>query len=298
MAKLRMIVFDVQHGFCAFLKSPTGHTLMIDCGKGDEFSPAEYILENEVNGTVRYKGYKLTKLIISHPHDDHIEDIETISTKFPPAILRRQRYDWDEIKAPEMEEEYQNLEIYADWQEKYNNPIENPPTWGVDIQDFCLAPGEAKKVDDAKYVNNSSIVVMLTFNGTEYSERFLFGGDIEQAGWAELLKMESFKNTVKGVDFFITSHHGHTSGFSTELFEVMGRPILNIVSAHRRDENVDKRYSSEEYASGTELDGEKRRMISTRNDGSIFIDVSGEGQFSLRTRRIPPNLKQKSFSWW
>jgi hypothetical protein len=52
----RVILFNVQHGFCAFVKSPTGCTVMIDCGKGDEFSPAEYILAHELGDTVPHNG--------------------------------------------------------------------------------------------------------------------------------------------------------------------------------------------------------------------------------------------------
>ena len=297
MTKLRVVVFDVQHGFCAFVKSPTGHVLLIDCGKGEEFSPVEYILANELSGAATYNGYRLTKLIISHPHDDHMEDIGTVIKKFQPAVLLRQKYDWEDIKEAGEEEEYENLDTYADWQQTYNQPVANHPDWGLDIKSFFLTPEHAKKIDEAKYVNNSSIVVVVTFKGTCFAEKFLFGGDIEQSGWEELLNTESFKSAVKGVDFYISSHHGHTSGFSTALFDAMGRPILNIVSAHRRDESVDSRYSNEEHASGAHVNGEKRRMLSTRKDGSVFIDVNAEGKYSLYTRKLAANLKQESYRW-
>lgn len=297
MPTLRVIVFDVQHGFCAFLKSPTGHTLLIDCGRGELFSPVGYIVENELSETVTYDGYKLTRLIVSHPHDDHIEDIETVIEKFKPAMLSRQEYDWEDIKEPSAEEEYENLNIYSDWQETYNQPVTQPPDWGVDIEQFFLTPGLAKQIDEDKYVNNSSIVVVVTFNGTRFSEKFLFGADMEQAGWEELLKRDLFTKAVEGVDFYVTSHHGHTSGFSTLLYNAMGRPIVNIVSAHRRDESVDTRYSSEEYTQGTQLNGETRRMLSTRKDGSIFIDVNEEGKFLLRMYKLQANLKKQFASW-
>jgi beta-lactamase superfamily II metal-dependent hydrolase len=289
---MRVIVFDVEHGFCAFVKSPTGHTMLIDCGMGDSFSALKYICTHELNGTASYNGYPLTQLTISHPHDDHIRDIHRVTRKLSPAILLRQRYDWDEIKEPDAADgEYENLDHYAGWQETYCVPVVNPPNWGVNIQTFRLTPGEAKKVDEAKFVNNSSIVVVVTFKGTQYTEKFVFGGDVEEAGWSALLEQQDFRDAVQGVDFFVDPHHGHSSGFSAELFKAMGRPILNIVSAHSRDESVDSRYSKEDFAFGTDLNGEKRRMVSTRRDGSIFIDVTPEGRFLLHTYELAPNLE-------
>lgn len=42
MENLRVIIFNVEHRFCAFVKSPAGRTLLIDCGKTAKFSPIQY----------------------------------------------------------------------------------------------------------------------------------------------------------------------------------------------------------------------------------------------------------------
>lgn len=293
---LRVIIFDVEHGFSTFVKSPTGHTLMIDCGKTSDFSPVNYILKNELGGTVIRNGHRLTKLIVTHPHDDHIEDIANLTSKLAPSILQRQRYDWDAIKEPDAQSgEYENLDHYAVWQTKYSEPVNDEPDWGMQIETFFLTPKDSLALDDTKYVNNSSIVTVVSFEGTEFTEKFLFGADVEQAGWEALLKRASFKSAVSGTDFFIAPHHGHTSGFSTALYDAIGKPILNLVSVHSRDENVDSRYSSKDYASGVEFDGERRYMLSTRNDGSIFLDVGSDGKFSVYTQNLPANIVKKSW---
>jgi competence protein ComEC len=289
----RVILFDVEHGFCAFVKSDTGCTLMIDCGKASNFSAVDYVLASEMSGITQRNGYNLTKLIITHPHDDHIEDISRVISKLPPSILLRQTYNWNGIKAPDAgASEYKNLDTYSEWQTKYSEPVSQEPNWGMNVQTFCLTPIEAKAIEEAKYVNNSSYVTVVTFIGSQHQEKFLFGADVEKAGWdALLVRNASFRIAVKDVDFFVVPHHGHASGFSTELFGAMGRrPILNLISVTSRDEHVDSRYSSAEYAIGVDKDGGKRYSFSTRNDGAIFIDVDGQGKFSLSTRRIPPNL--------
>lgn len=139
-------------------------------------------------------------------------------------------------------------------------------------------------------MNNSSIVTVVSVKGTQFSEKFVFAGDVEQAGWEALLKRESFRNAVSGTDFYIASHHGHTSGFSPGLYQAMGKPFLNLVSVHRRDEHVDSRYSSSEYSRGVKFNDDTRYMLSTRNDGSIFVDVDSAGMSSVTTKDLPGNL--------
>ena len=288
---LRVIIFDVNHGFCAFVKSSTGCTLLIDLGKSDVFSPIDYILKHELSDAVLHNGYKLTKLIVTHPHDDHIENIASLKSKLAPAILQHQIYNWEAIKAPDAENsDYENLDLYAAWQGKYSEPVKTAPDWGMQIQTFSLTPDEAYKLDKAKYVNNSSMVTIVSVKGTQFSEKFVFGGDMEQAGWEALLKQEAFKKAVSGTDFYITPHHGHTSGFSTALYEAMGKPYLNLLSVHSRDEHVDNRYSTSDYARGATIDGESRYMLSTRNDGSLFIDVDSAGKFSVSTANLQRNI--------
>jgi beta-lactamase superfamily II metal-dependent hydrolase len=277
----RVIIFDVEHGFCAFVKSRTGRTLMIDCGRKENFSPVVYVIENELGGQ------QLTQLLVSHPHDDHVGDIESVTSKLPPLILQRQRYNWEAVK--EGEGDYDNLDHYAEWQVKYSAPAPAVDWGDVDIHVFYLTPAAAYALNQNNWVNNSGMVAVVTITGTLFTEKFVFGADIETDGWTELLKNPAFKAAVKGADFYIASHHGHSSGFSTELYDAMGKPILNLISVTSGDEHVDARYGSEEYASGTKIDGEKRYSLTTRTDGSIIIDVNAEGKFLVITKALADN---------
>lgn len=279
----RVIIFNVDHGFCAFVDSPTGETLMIDCGRTESFSPVVYLINNELSGRA------LTQLIVTHPHDDHIEDIQYVTSKLEPVILQRQVYDWEEVK--ETESDYENLDHYSTWQAKYYVPA-SPVNWGMDIKVFSLTPAEAQALNQENWVNNSGMVVVVTITGTKgrkFSEKFVFGADVETDGFIALLKNKNFKAAVAGADFYVASHHGHSSGFSTELYDAMSKPFLNLISVTSGDEHVDSRYGSEDYASGVDLDGEKRYSLTTRTDGSIFIDVDDEGKFYVSTVSLEEN---------
>lgn len=291
MPNLKIIVFNVEHGFCALIKSPTGRTLLIDCDKASYFSPIKYIVENELTDCVDEGTFYFSKFILTHPHGDHLEDIERLMDYPPSIIFRQSDYTCNEVKESNSESGSEKIDIYSDWQETYNQPA-CEIDWGFHIYHKAyLNPSETKNLDESKAINNSSIPIVISYQGTEYSKKFLFGGDLEKEGWLELLKRSSFRETIKDTDFFITSHHGHSSGYCKEIFENMGKPILNIVSARSRDESVESAYSSNDNASGTEINGKKRYMLSTRNDGNICIEVSSEGKYSLWCDNFSDNLR-------
>ncbi len=292
---MKVIVFDVEHGASAFIRTPSNYSVLIDCGCTGSFSPARYIAENELRTARTWNGRALTKLIVTHPHDDHIGDVETVKQTCPPALLLRQTYNWEDVKTAEAD--YENLDAYRDWQSTYNETPAVFPDYGMQLQSFMLSPQAAKTVDEAKYINNSSIVTIATVTGTKHQEKFLFGGDMETAGWEALLKQPGFKEAVKNVDFYVVSHHGHQSGFSEPLYAAMGRrPIINIVSIHNYDEHIDDRYSQEAYAIGTDIlgGGTSRRRLTTRRDGTITISVNDEGKYWLGTQCLVDNKAEKS----
>lgn len=297
MSDLRVIIFNVEHGFCAFVKSPTGHTLLIDCGKASKFSPIKYVLDYELDDTIEYVNkyncrYKLTEFILSHPHGDHVEDVERLINSFKPGIIFRQEdYNWEAVKNDNTEEGAKNVGKYKEWQETYTVPVDGP-NWGMKLYySKYLTPLQAHAVDKAKFVNNSSIPVMIEFQGSKFKEKFFFSGDLEEAAWKVLLEDEAFKNALKGTDFFITAHHGHSTGYCKEIYNVMGKPIVNIVSARRRDESIEGAYSKPENAIGAKFNGEIRYMLSTRKDGTIFIEVDSEGKYSIWGEKLEDNIK-------
>lgn len=291
MGNLSVTVFNVEHGFCAFIKSPTGRTLLIDCGRTAKFSPIKYIVDNELKDVVSEGKFYFTKFILSHPHGDHLEDIDMLKSYPPKIIFRQSGYDWDKVKEANTKTGEEMVNTYKAWQETYTEPA-TEIDWGFDLYhaDY-LTPSKAKELEEAKMVNNSSVPVIITYKGTECQEKFLFAGDLEEKGWKELLSRKSFQAAISGTDFLITSHHGHTSGYCKEIFEHIGKPIINIVSAHSGDESVEAAYSKNENAHGVTINGATRYMLTTRNDGSITIKVNREGRYTIKLSNFADNLR-------
>lgn len=283
MTAFSMKVFDVQRGLCVYLRTPNNYAVMIDCGRSDARSPAGWIAKNEAPSLTHFNGKALAWLIVTHPHDDHVEDIDTIRTALPPAILTREKdHNWTEILNPPDGDPSENVKTFKEWQEAYNQPVETWPNFGVEFKQFALSPAEAAAVSAANQnlLNNSSRVLVVNFSTPKGTFKTVIAGDNETAGWQALLKKSAFKAAVKGAHFFITSHHGHESGYCKELFDAMGTPLINITSERSGDESVHD-YSAD--AKGMTFRGQVRKHFTTRSDGDVTIAMKDTWEYDVTT---------------
>ena len=79
MGDFECIIWKVEHGSAAFLRTPNNRTMMLDAGCSENFSPAQH-LKKYYN--IDSKDNRLYKLIISHPDRDHIRNL--------PDVMRNQ----------------------------------------------------------------------------------------------------------------------------------------------------------------------------------------------------------------
>jgi competence protein ComEC len=296
MGQMNVYIFDVCHGFCALIVAPNGLGALIDCGRSDAFSPVRYICDHiPLKGA---NGYPLAKLVVSHPHIDHLKDIGNLTSMLRPWTLKRDdSYDWDhDVKGEDDAEGHENLDKYVAFQRVYQRQAK-PLDWaGVNMATpTWIRPRDA--IGLGSTVNNSSIPVFVEYAGV----RILFPGDLEQAGWRGLLERPSFSaELAKGVDFFVASHHGHESGYLTDVFDTMGEPLLNVVSIRHGDENIAEAYSRR--AKGMMVNGVKRSCLTTRHDGSILITVDAGRVATVATERLADNEAKReaepSPHWW
>lgn len=282
---VRMTVFDVERGLCVYVRSPTGYSMLIDCGRSSDFSPAQWIADNEAASLTKWNNYTLTKLVVTHPHDDHVEDIDSVKAKLEPGLLKKvDDFNWTEIVNPADGDPSENVVTYYEWQKKYTWKEYTAPNWGMGIEHFFVPPNKAKAISasNQNLVNNSSIVTVLTYAVPKGTWRVVIGGDNEAVGWAELLKDSAFQSAIKGAHFFVTSHHGHESGFSADLMAAMGKPIFNITSERAGDESV---HDYRPYALGATIKNEERYHLTTRHDGHITLSMDENFMWNCRVTR-------------
>jgi len=284
MSKLTVWVFDVERGLCVLVQTPAGYGVLIDCGRSRDFSPAQWIADNLT--LTPWLGHNLAWMIVTHPHDDHVEDIQNLKRLLPPALLdRHDDYDWQTVLNPPDGDPSENAKAYYQWQATYLNTAFSLPPLGLNLETLFLSPRQAAHLDPNPQhsLNNSSYVTVFTWQTGHGRWKVVVAGDNETKGSTKLLEQPLFRDAITGAHFLVTPHHGHASGFCKELFDVMGKPLLNVTSEREGDQSVYAGYL--DYAEGWSVHGADRKHLTTRCDGHITITMNDRFECAVETSK-------------
>jgi beta-lactamase superfamily II metal-dependent hydrolase len=269
---LQIVIWDVQHGSAAYIKTPNNKHIVQDLGIGaykanlPSFSPLLH-LKNKLGVD------KLDEVIISHPHRDHLDDIVNFDDLNPTVLLRPKHLSEKEILDANRMEDRAIIEKYLEINERYNSPVaesEQPllpeNNGGVVFQWFI------PKNCDRSNINNHSVVNIITYA----TSKIIIPGDNEPDSWEELLGSINFKNAIKNTDILVASHHGRKSGFCAEIFEYFTPKLVIISDGRFCDSSATSRYS--DVASGWTVHSKQsgdinRKCVTTRSDGDITIKI-------------------------
>jgi competence protein ComEC len=275
MSSLTLTFLDVQHGSACHIETPTGQNIMFDLGTGDfdesqggsSHSPLIYLHRTK-------KIQKLDSVIITHPHADHISDIQNFDLLSPTSFHCPRHLSTDFIKKQNQFKDQLKVSKYLEIVERYSasfepgqSPLEAPNHGCEQFELFTCNP-------DSDNLNNHSTAAVISFAGT----KFLLTGDTEKLGWEKLLSMPRFCQKATNIDILLASHHGRDNGFNEDLFELIGSPSIVIIS----DTAVGPTSVTEKYYGKTNDAGwqvvnrsngasEKRYCLTTRDDGTIEV---------------------------
>jgi len=284
MSWTKIFIYDVDHGLCSSIIDSGGNVLLIDCGRGSNFSPIKHI-SNELG--VSLQDLSIDLFVLSHPHGDHIEDIDNLLN----ANLRNKHhtsfnsYTDEELLEGNTQKGYNNLKLFDSEYSHFTPPGYTPPNWIFSLNtNFSISPSEAREIDKSTVINNSSRMAIIEFSGV----KILFTGDIQTNGWPKLLSNTSFVNAASNPSAVIAPHHGHKSSFCSDLYDTIGKPFLNICSLAKGDQHLATQYSSDSASRGCELFGENRWMLSTRSDGTVIITIH-ENEWFIDCQSLSPN---------
>jgi beta-lactamase superfamily II metal-dependent hydrolase len=250
-------VFDVEHGFCAYIIADNGNVMLIDCGYNSStgFRPSEYLPASGCTG--------IERLVISNYDEDHLDDLPYLRRRLPIQVLHRNRsISKDELRRLKLNSGpiAPGMQSLLDMINTYTTDVTNPPELpGTDLVFF------ANTYPDFQDSNNLSLVTFLHYRDIN----MIFPGDLEKTGWQALISQQSFREHLNKVNFFVASHHGRESGYCTEVFDCC-QPDLVIIS----DESI--QYATQETAYGKHCRGiawgdSRRYVLTTRADGMIKI---------------------------
>jgi beta-lactamase superfamily II metal-dependent hydrolase len=274
-------IFDVDHGFCALVTADDGQHVLLDCGRNSRtgLSPSGILYARGIR--------QLEALIVSHADEDHVSDLPALGR----AVNVRSLIANDTLAGSTL----QNLkaasgEVGLGAQEVIwrTNRYLVALTGGVS---YPVLPQAELAYFRNPYpsfsnLNNLSLVTFLHYGDIH----IVFPGDLEAAGWRSLLQYPDFRAHLTRVNVFVASHHGRENGFCEEVFAFC-RPEIVIISdcgiRHASQEMTDT-YASR--ALGVRIGFERRKVLTTRCDGTIKIwqslpDNSGAWIASERSLR-------------
>ncbi|WP_293670321.1 MBL fold metallo-hydrolase [uncultured Parabacteroides sp.] len=275
---VEIIIWDVQHGSASYIKSPNGRHIIVDAGLGSyensdkAFSPLYHLWKN-------YGVKQIDYAILTHPHKDHIEDINNLIELTPKVLRRPKHLTRDDIISPQTAKmDIPLYEKYIEFSNKYTSNVSgtmNDPTkpenyGGLKIQTFSTVNCATCNL------NNQSIISVFSYANS----KIVIAGDNESPSYNELFEDISFKNAIKDADILVASHHGRASGYHDEFVKLVKlvKPKLTIISDSSKKETsvvTDYGMISSGWTVFSRTDGSsmKRSTLSTYNDGHIVIKM-------------------------
>ncbi len=263
---MQLKIFDVSHGFCAYLVADNGNIMLFDCGHNEEsgFRPSEYLPAIGCRG--------IEHLFISNFDQDHVSDLHNVLARLPVTrFFRNQTLTHEQIRAIKLESGPLSTAMAAaiEMHKDYIHPVTEPP----EFPDIVFATFHNSYPAFAD-TNNLSLVTFITYDGFG----IVFPGDLEKAGWMELLKDSLFRDYLSKTRVFVASHHGRISGYCSDVFKYCKPDIVIISDKEIVHDTQEQNYRS--HASGVPWDGgpDRRYVLTTRSDGMITITKTlGEG---------------------
>lgn len=199
---------NVGHGNCSiivFCENGNYTAWMIDCSIYDFMNKKNYCFNlneclREINE--RFEISKISKLLITHLHYDHINGIE--------YLIKRHWVDkntevWMNTKYPWKQPTYNRiLLLLKSLKVKFIDPIVDNSTEHINIlyPNVCF---DKRIKPPENNINNSSILYKILLGG----KSMLFTGDIEAEGWGAVAPniLKLCKST-----YYCISHHGSITG--------------------------------------------------------------------------------------
>ncbi|HEY4439847.1 MAG TPA: DNA internalization-related competence protein ComEC/Rec2 [Candidatus Elarobacter sp.] len=233
--RLTITMLDVGQGDGIVVRTPAGHTILIDTGgrlergagiEGGQ-SPAEIVGERVVLGYLRRAGVRsIDLMVITHPHGDHAGGCAPIVRALPVAAIADSGQHYSGLA-------YRDCLAAAAERGVPVRVVRGGMRWVTDdgVELDVLAPLGAPFVGTGDDVNENSIVMRLSYrrpDGTAFHG--LFTGDASENSEARLL--------ASGVDLSAqllkAGHHGSRTA-TTDAFLAAVQPHVALISDGRHN---------------------------------------------------------------
>ena len=276
---LTVTLWDVGHGVSIWITTPNGHQHWIDLGKTSEFSPSLHVGQTLGVRAIDY-------LIVSHPDQDHIEDLPNFRSVFgnPRTLLRNKSLPDHEMFGEgrrQYQIDFRGLhERFTGKIASHESPTNPAYNGGVEYASEFLAfgtPVHGSTLLGGPLIegNNTSVVAMLLYKGV----LIVCPGDIEPLGWQELWRRsgQTFLNLIQKstVRFLVAPHHGRKSGYCKDMMETI-RPHATLISDVWGESETHPGFRTDPEGI-REPSGDIRKYYTTKRGGRIRIEAYAGG---------------------
>ncbi len=262
---------DVGQGNAALVEMPGGKTMLVDGGGFSDNAAFDVGALIVAPFLWRNKIRSIDKIVLSHPHADHLNGLLYIMENFSIGRVISTHYPADS----------NNYARFLNIMEEKGIP--HPPFSDIPASqtingiqmDIFYPPRDRLPGIGPANINNGSIVLKLTHGDVS----FLFPGDIEAAAEAELV---GIAGDMLYADFLLSPHHGSSTSSTLPFLDAVN-PQTVIVSA-RSDrfgfpsKDVVDRYIQRGYA-----------VLTTETHGAVQIAVKNN---AVRIRPTRPVNRQ------
>jgi hypothetical protein len=265
-------IFDVEHGACALITTSGNRQILIDCGDNNStgWEPGTALLRRGIT--------EIERLVVTNYDEDHVSGyLNLMQNVLVRGLQRNGNVTAPQIAFLKSEDGIgSGVRTLSSWFNYFGGPPLPTVVDDVSIAAFCNSYGTPPFGFDDE--NNLSLVVFISCG----IHRIVFPGDIEHAGWLELLKLPAFVQQLRGVTIFVASHHGRANGFCEEVLRLCPDIQVFIISDKKTG------YQSQEtadwyrpYARGFDYDGNRRHVLTTRRDDTMTFSIPAVGKASV-----------------
>jgi len=268
----RIHIFDVEHGECNAIETPSGDLILIGAGHNSStnWRPSNWL---------RQRNQKPHCVILSNLDSDHLSDLSNFEPDIRPICIKYNSYvnpDWvEDTKVEESGEIHKGVQTALYW---IRNVFTGGPkyhNYGMEIAYFYHSPTQFNDT------NNLSVVTFIAYGGIGV----LFPGDLEVLGWKEHLKNPKFVNCLRRTKILIASHHGRKSGYCAEVFNYCS-PDVVVISDKSIEYDTQAHNLYQQHTTGLRFsNGELRKVLTTRSDGKMTIEINPDGTYTLTLLR-------------
>ncbi|MEQ8612073.1 MAG: hypothetical protein RIF42_16555 [Parvibaculaceae bacterium] len=271
---MNLDIFDVEHGACALVTTSNGKRLLIDCGHNGRtsWSPGASLVASGI--------HTIDRLFVTNFDEDHASGYPDLYSKINIRVLVTNPTVRADTVMHLKTEDGMGVGIESLVLSMKNFFTGGPP----DIEDFgdtsfsvyYNAYGTPPHGFDDE--NNLSLVVFQSCGG----HKIVFPGDLEKAGWRNLIQNHLFANELRGVTLFVASHHGRDSGYCEEVMRLCPNIQAVIISDKKHGfQTQDTVGTYRKHARGFIYDGGERRVLTTRRDKSMSLSISADGTATI-----------------